>query len=167
MDGMKTITFLLLGTNLGDRKKNLIVARQAIESSVGTISKQSSLYKSAAWGKTNQPEFYNQAIEVLTPLSPEDVLQEILFIEQTMGRRREEKWGERIIDIDILLYGNEIIATPDLVVPHPEMANRKFALKPLAEIAAHTVHPLLKIKIQKLLEQCRDPLAVSKIIDPL
>ena len=167
MDGMKTITFLLLGTNLGDRKKNLIVARQAIESFVGGISKESSLYETAAWGRTDQPEFYNQAIEVLTTLSPEDVLQKVLFIEQTMGRRRLEKWGERIIDIDILLYGNEIIATPDLTVPHPEMANRKFALKPLAEIAGDTVHPLLKIKIQELLEQCRDPLAVSKIIDAL
>ncbi len=167
MDGMKTITFLLLGTNLGDRKKNLIVARQAIESFVGWISKESSLYETAAWGRTNQPEFYNQAIEVLTTLSPEDVLQKVLFIEQTMGRRRQEKWGERIIDIDILLYGNEIIATPDLTVPHPEMANRKFALKPLAEIAGDTMHPLLKIKIQELLEECRDPLAVSKIMDAL
>jgi 2-amino-4-hydroxy-6-hydroxymethyldihydropteridine diphosphokinase len=163
MTGMKTITFLLLGTNLGDRKKNLMTAREAIKTLVGQISKESSLYETAAWGKTNQPEFINQALEVLTALTPAEVLQKIFFIEQTMGRTRLEKWGERIIDIDILLYGNEIINAPALIVPHPEIANRKFALQPLAEIASETEHPLLKIKIRELLQKCRDPLSVSKV----
>src|SRR3989337_688808 len=105
---MKHITFLLLGTNQGDRKKNLTFARNAIELSVGPILKASFLYQTAAWGKTDQPDFLNQALEVETLLPPEEVLDEILSIEQTMGRRREEKWGERIMDIDILLYENEI-----------------------------------------------------------
>lgn len=162
---MKTITFLLLGTNLGNRKKNLALARNSIELSVGSILKASSLYETAAWGKTDQPAFLNQAIQVETTLGAEQALKKILAIEKKMGRIREEKWGERIIDIDILLFGNEIIESPALTVPHPQLANRKFALESLNEIAADTEHPILKIKIREMLERCSDKLAVSRISD--
>jgi len=162
---MKKITFLLLGTNLGDRKKNLSIARNAIEVSVGTILKASSIYQTAAWGKTDQPEFLNQALEVQTSLSPEEVLAEILKIENTMGRTRDQHWGERIIDIDILLFEKEMISSTALKIPHPELAGRRFALAPLAEIAGGVTHPVLQLTIQEVLAQCPDLLEVHRILD--
>lgn len=160
---MKYITFLLLGTNQGDRKKNLTFARNAIEVSVGVIVKASSIYQTAAWGKTDQPDFLNQALEVETDAPAEKVLAEILSIEKTMGRKREEKWGERIMDIDILLYESQILDSPQLMIPHPELPNRRFALEPLTEIAGDVTHPMLKLKIREMLEKCLDPLEVHRI----
>jgi len=161
---MKKITFLLLGTNLGDRKKNLATARKAIEVSVGTILKASSIYQTAAWGKTDQPDFLNQALEVQTALPAEDVLAEILKIEHTMGRTRDEQWGERIIDIDILLFEKEFISSTALKIPHPELANRRFALEPLVEIGGDVTHPGLQLTIREMLEQCPDVLEVRRIL---
>jgi 2-amino-4-hydroxy-6-hydroxymethyldihydropteridine diphosphokinase len=160
---MKTITFLLLGTNLGDRKKNLASARNALESSIGRIQKSSSIYQTAAWGKTDQPDFFNQAIAIETELSSQKMLEEILNIELQMGRRREEKWGQRVIDIDILLYGDQVVNTSALTIPHPQLPNRKFALEPLAEIAGKVQHPVLKIEIGEMLVKCGDALPVSRI----
>jgi len=162
---MKKITFLLLGTNLGDRKKNLTIARNAIEVSVGAILKASSIYQTAAWGKTDQPDFLNQALEIQTSLSPEEVLAEILKIEYTMGRTRDQHWGERIIDIDILLFEKEMISSTALKIPHPELASRRFALEPLAEIAGDVTHPVLQLTIQEMLAQCPDLLKVHRILD--
>ena len=162
---MKTITFLLLGTNLGDRKKNLSTARNAIEVSVGTILKVSSIYETAAWGKTDQPDFLNQALEVQTALSAEDVLVEILKIERAMGRRREQPWGERVIDIDILLFERKMISSSTLTIPHPQLQNRRFALEPLAEIASDVTHPLLQLTIQEMLARCSDLLKVRRILE--
>ena len=162
---MKKITFLLLGTNLGDRKKNLSVARNAIEVSVGTILKASSIYQTAAWGKTDQPDFLNQALEVQTALSAEDVLAEILKIERAMGRRRDQQWGERIIDIDILLFERKIMSSSALTIPHPQLQNRRFALEPLAEIGSDVTHPILQLTIQEMLAQCSDLLEVRRILD--
>ena len=162
---MKKITFLLLGTNLGDRKKNLATARKAIEVSVGTILKTSSIYQTAAWGKTDQPDFLNQALEVQTALPAEEVLAEILKIERAMGRTRDQHWGERIIDIDILLFEKEMISSTTLKIPHPELANRRFALAPLAEIGGDVAHPLLQLTIREMLEQCPDLLEVRRIFD--
>ena len=162
---MKKITFLLLGTNLGDRKKNLATARKAIEVSMGTILKTSSIYQTAAWGKTDQPDFLNQAVEVQTALPAEDVLAEILKIERTMGRTRNQHWGERIIDIDILLFEKEMISSTTLKIPHPELANRRFALEPLAEIGGDVTHPLLQLTIREMLEQCPDLLEVHRVFD--
>ncbi len=161
---MKSTTFLLLGTNVGDTKKNLTTARNAIELSIGPILKASSLYRSKAWGKTDQPDFLNQAIQVETGLQAHELLEQILREEQSMGRIRTEKWSERIIDIDILLYGNGIVSSSSLIIPHPQLPNRRFALEPLAEIAPHFIHPVLGLTIVELLKQCADPLHVWRVV---
>lgn len=160
---MKNKTFLLLGTNLGDRKKNLTVARNTIELNVGPITKASTIYQTAAWGKTDQPEFLNQAVEVETELTATRVLKEILEAERIMGRMRSVKWSERLIDIDILFYGNLVVNTPELTIPHPQLPHRRFALVPLAEIAPDFIHPQLSLTIAGLLERCRDLLEVTAI----
>ncbi len=162
---MKHTTFLLLGTNLGDRKKNLTIARNTIELNVGTIVKASSIYETKAWGKTDQPDFLNQSLEVETELTPVAVLSEILEVEKVMGRMRGEKWSERLIDIDILLYDNATINSPDLTIPHPQLPNRRFALVPLSEIGGTRVHPILKVTIAELLERSPDSLEVHLVGD--
>jgi 2-amino-4-hydroxy-6-hydroxymethyldihydropteridine diphosphokinase len=159
---MATGVFLLLGTNLGDKKANLSKASVFI-SQLGDIIRSSSIYRTSAWGKTDQPDFYNQVVEIETTLAPHDLLNQILLIEKTMGRKRIEKWGERLIDIDLLLYNDEIIDAADLKVPHPQMVNRRFTLFPLAEIAGAFIHPVVKKNINALLEECSDTLAVVKV----
>ncbi|CAN5600237.1 2-amino-4-hydroxy-6-hydroxymethyldihydropteridinediphosphokinase [soil metagenome] len=155
--------FLLLGTNLGDRKQNLETARLFLKSSFIKIKSLSSLYESEPWGIARQPAFYNQAIEILTQLSPEKLLIFLKNIEQDMGRVQNERWKERIIDIDILYYQDKINDDPFLKIPHPEIPNRKFTLMPLNEIAPDFIHPILKLNQRELLELCDDPLEVNKI----
>jgi 2-amino-4-hydroxy-6-hydroxymethyldihydropteridine diphosphokinase len=160
---MNATVFLLLGTNMGDRNKNLAETLTAIAKGIGKIRKKSSVYETAAWGKTDQEPFYNQVIELETLLNPQQVLGELLAIEQKMGRKRMDPWGERIIDADILFYGDEIIKTNDLIVPHPQLTYRRFTLVPLNEIAPDLVHPIFQKKISELLNECPDKLSVEKI----
>lgn len=160
---MKTPFHILLGTNIGDRNKNLEVALLAIEREIGTIIKRSSVYQTDAWGKTDQAPFYNQVIELRTSLLPHDVLKELMLLEQKMGRRRTEVWGERLIDLDILLNGKEIIETSDLIIPHPQMVYRRFTLVPLNEIASEFIHPVFQKSISELLDSCVDKLRVMRI----
>ncbi|HTN07737.1 2-amino-4-hydroxy-6-hydroxymethyldihydropteridine diphosphokinase [Agriterribacter sp.] len=155
--------YLLIGGNMGDRKKQLEKAAVEIEKECGPIALLSHFYETAAWGKTNQPPFYNQALVVHTPLPALELLHAILSIETGMGRHRVEKFGARIIDIDILLFNDAEIHYPTLEVPHPQLANRRFALEPLAEIAPEVVHPVLKKTISRLLKECPDVLAVQKL----
>lgn len=152
--------FLSLGTNLGDRNQHLATARTWIEAKAGKIIKESAVYQTAAWGKTDQPDFYNQVIEIESILSPEDLLRTTLGIEADMGRIRTEVWGARTIDIDILLYSDIIVEREHLSIPHPRMNNRKFTLIPLAEIAPEVIHPVAKKTIRELLAICTDSLNV-------
>ncbi len=155
--------YLLIGGNMGNRRKQLEKAVKRIEKACGTIALQSHFYETAAWGKTDQPAFYNQALVIDTALPAFELLDAILHIENSMGRYRVEKFGPRIIDIDILLFNNELIHDPRLEVPHPQLANRRFALEPLDEIAPGVIHPVLKKTIHRLLKECTDPLAVRKL----
>ncbi|WP_443946565.1 2-amino-4-hydroxy-6-hydroxymethyldihydropteridine diphosphokinase [Pedobacter sp. AW1-32] len=159
-----TTAYLLLGGNLGDRAANLHLAVTLLEKRAGEITAKSSLYETAAWGKTDQPAFLNQAVALKTPLSALDLLQTALDIEQELGRIRKERWGERLIDIDIVLFGNEIIdVTNKLHIPHPHMHNRKFVMRPLSEIAPNMVHPVLKQTIDQILENINDELEVIRL----
>ena len=154
--------YLLTGGNLGNRKENLATAIDLIIRECGAIQKTSSLYETAAWGKTDQPAYLNQALEVNTSLTARQLMRCLLKVEETMGRIRKEKYGSRIIDIDILLFNEEIHNDQLLRLPHPEMQNRRFALLPLAEIAADVIHPVFNKSIATLLEECPDKLEVKK-----
>lgn len=155
--------FLLLGSNLGDRPQVLAAARGAIGEQGGSIAGQSAIYETAPWGITDQPAFLNQVIEISTSLLPEDLLRIILNIEHDLGRVRYERWGARVIDIDILYFGQTVMDSARLTLPHPRIQGRRFVLAPLAEIAPDFLHPLLQKTSSQLLEECPDTSAVSKI----
>lgn len=155
--------FLLIGGNLGDRAANLAQARDRIGQAIGTIRRTSAIYETAAWGLTDQPDFYNQALLVVTPLQPDALMHRILEIEAGMGRIRNERYGPRVIDIDILLYNNLVFQSPVVILPHPRMAERRFVLAPLEEIAPDIIHPQLHRTIRQLLLQVPDPSPVKKI----
>ena len=155
--------YLLIGGNLGNRKENLSNAISLINEQCGSLTRSSSIYETEAWGITDQPSFLNQALEISTSLSARQLMRKVLNIEEEMGRVRKEKLGPRIIDIDILLFENEIHDLRFLKIPHPEMQNRRFVLVPLAEINSSLQHPVLKKTIAELLEECPDNLEVTKI----
>jgi 2-amino-4-hydroxy-6-hydroxymethyldihydropteridine diphosphokinase len=161
---MNSGIFLLLGTNLGDRMINLSLACEHIASRIGKVLAVSSIYQTAAWGKTDQPDFYNQVIRVDTALPPHELLKTILNIELLMGRVRTERWGTRTIDIDILFYNDLQLNEPDLVIPHPGIPQRRFTLEPLAEIAGNFLHPASGKSIDTVLKECPDESVVSKIL---
>jgi 2-amino-4-hydroxy-6-hydroxymethyldihydropteridine diphosphokinase len=153
--------YLLTGGNLGNRLENLQNAFALIDEMAGSVSKKSSIYETAPWGVINQSSFLNQVLFCTTQLTAEQLLQTIILIETQLGRKRTEKMGPRIIDIDILFYNDAIIDLPELKVPHPEIANRRFVLEPLNEIAPAYIHPVLHKSITELLEACADPLDVK------
>ena len=155
--------YLLLGTNLGDKKANLKIAEGHISSIVGTIEAASSVYETAAWGMEDQPSFYNKVLRVKTDLDPVEVLMRLMRIEQKMGRVRLRKWGQRVIDIDILYFENKIIDLAGLIVPHKEIANRRFTLVPLVEMIPKSTHPITNISHEEMLEQCEDQLTVELV----
>lgn len=159
---MKT-AFLLTGGNLGNRLQNLEQAATLIEKNCGDIQQLSSVYKTAAWGFTDQPDFYNQAIALRTLLQPDALMQALLDIEKTMGRERSFKMAPRIIDIDILLIDDLVYQSELVTIPHPHLAARRFVLTPLAEIAGNIIHPVFHKTINELLVDCKDELTVHKI----
>jgi len=156
-------SYLSLGTNLGHRIDNLQYAIDEINNSVGHIRKISSVYKSKSWGFEGE-DFYNICLEISSSLSPEKMLKSVLQIEQKLGRLRHAQKGynNRIIDIDILLFDDEIIFYNDLKVPHPEMLKRKFVLVPLTEIAPNVIHPIVKKTILICLQNCADDGVIEK-----
>jgi 2-amino-4-hydroxy-6-hydroxymethyldihydropteridine diphosphokinase len=156
---------LLIGGNLGNRKENLAKAVSLINEQCGSLTRSSSIYETEAWGNTDQPSFLNQALEISTSLNARQLMRRVLKIEEEMGRVRKEKLGPRIIDIDILLFENEIHDLRFLKIPHPEMQNRRFVLVPLAEINSSLQHPVLKKTIAELLEKCPDNLEIKKLME--
>jgi 2-amino-4-hydroxy-6-hydroxymethyldihydropteridine diphosphokinase len=152
-----------LGSNLGNRNVFLNNAIAYIARDIAPVVKESAIYETQSWGKIDLPDYLNQVIMLQTTLSAQDVLQRILKIEIEMGRKRKEKWGSRIIDIDILFYGSEMINEPNLTVPHPELHNRRFTLEPLAMLAADFIHPVLNKSILELKNSLQDDLIVKKL----
>lgn len=155
-------TFLLLGGNIGDVEETLTKAKTFITDRIGSIKNSSALYETAAWGKVDQPAFLNQVIVLDCTLSPSDLLAATQEIEKLLGRVRHEHWGARTIDIDILFYGDVIMESQRLVIPHPQLHLRQFTLIPLSEVASDFIHPLMKKSIQTLLSECEDKLEVIK-----
>ncbi len=141
---------------MGEKLKNLKLAAEEISNHVGTIVLLSKIYYSEAWGNESQDHFLNQALKVETHLNPYETLHAILQIEKMMGRVRNEKWEPRLIDIDILLFNDEIIETEILRVPHPFLQERRFALVPLNEIIPEQIHPIFEMTISELLDICVD-----------
>jgi 2-amino-4-hydroxy-6-hydroxymethyldihydropteridine diphosphokinase len=153
---------LLIGGNLGDRTGHLQQAVEQIDKLVGKVEKTSALYETAAWGVTAQPHYLNQALLVSTDMDAQTLLQTVLEIEHQIGRIRRQKWGARVIDIDIIFYNDAVINLPALKVPHPQMQFRQFVLVPLQEIIPDWQHPVLHQSISTLLEQCTDQLPARK-----
>jgi 2-amino-4-hydroxy-6-hydroxymethyldihydropteridine diphosphokinase len=160
---MPNICYLHLGSNLGNKEANLAKAVSLIDERLGVISLKSRLYLTEAWGVKNQDSFINQAIKLITPFDPDSVLEQTQMIEKEMGRERILKWGPRTIDIDILFYNDDVIENEYLVIPHPHMADRKFVLAPMNEIAGDLFHPVLTKSISKLFKECNDPSEVMEL----
>jgi 2-amino-4-hydroxy-6-hydroxymethyldihydropteridine diphosphokinase len=149
---MKKLVYLSLGSNLGDREKHLCEAIDRLQD-LGVIGKISAFYETQPVEvQAEQPWFLNCALAMETELAPLEFLGRMLAVEQSMGRIRTQPKGPRTIDIDILLFGNDVLDTPELTVPHPAMHQRRFVLQPLAEIAQKVIHPLLKRPVRELLD---------------
>ncbi len=157
---MKTI--LLLGSNLENPQLQLIKAKKEL-ARIAILIKESSVYKTAAWGNTNQSDFYNQALLVEHEMEPIDFMKNIIEIEEGMGRKRIQKWEARIIDIDIIAMEQNIINSETLTVPHPHLQDRKFVLVPINEIAPDWEHPIFQKNIAQLVVECTDDLEVIKV----
>lgn len=157
--------FISLGSNLGEREKHLHTAIELIAGmSNSELVKTSGIYSTAAWGKTDQPDFLNMVIEIRTSLQPETLMKELLQLENKMGRIRDDRWGPRLIDMDILFYGDKVHRSGTLIIPHSELHKRKFVLVPLHEIAPGFIHPVSQKKVAEMLTECADQLAVTAAI---
>lgn len=159
--------FLLTGSNLGNRRRQLKNALIELEKCVGPIQQASAVYETEAWGKEGLPPHLNQAILIHTLLEPLELLETIHAIEEKLGRIRQEKWGVRVIDIDIIYFDSQVINLPSLTIPHPLMQERNFVLFPLSEIAPDFSHPLLLKTNKELLHLSSDPLKAVISMDLL
>ena len=155
--------YILLGANLGNPLGQIEQAKKLISSDIGKITVQSSVYETEAWGIEEQPPFFNQVLQIETSLTPTELLLACQNIEDGLGRVRKEKWGARVIDIDILYFNDEQIRVKNLVIPHPYLHFRKFTLVPLCEVAGEYLHPILHKTNKEILEANTDPLSVKKL----
>jgi 2-amino-4-hydroxy-6-hydroxymethyldihydropteridine diphosphokinase len=156
---------ILLGGNLSDRKKTIDTARQLLAEDLGPVAGRSSLYASEAWGKKDQPDFFNQVVVFESTKKPSEILKITTSVEKQLGRVRHEKWAERLIDIDILFYGNEVVEEKELKIPHPHIHERRFTLEPLVEIMPQYLHPVKGVTMRELLADCEDTGWVEKLED--
>ncbi|MCI2229193.1 2-amino-4-hydroxy-6-hydroxymethyldihydropteridine diphosphokinase [Polaribacter sp. MSW13] len=165
---IQRITYLSLGTNQGNKLENLQKAINLIDNEVGAIKKISSIYKTASWGFEGD-DFYNICIKISTYQQPETLINSLLKIENELGRQRSntKEYQNRNIDIDILLFDDEIIFSKMLIVPHSKMLDRKFVMVPLSEIAENIIHPIAKKQIKVCLQNCTDSSEIHKIEEQL
>lgn len=163
---MKSVSFILLGTNMGDRESLLESAIKHIGERCGDVIACSKIYETEPWGFKAENNFLNQVVKLETRLLPYELLKELLSIEAVLGRRRIEGvcgYQSRPMDLDILYYDDIIVDEVDLILPHPRLHLRRFSLLPLCDIASDFVHPLLRKTNMKLLEECEDVSAVTVI----
>lgn len=150
-------TYIILGSNMGNRQQSLERASGTIHAEVGPVLNQSSIYETEPWGFDHPNKFLNQVLEVETSMDPESLLHRLLEVEKMAGRTRDvERYSPRTIDIDILFYNNLILNSKSLIIPHPRMENRKFALIPLCELTPSFRHPVLNKTVRQLLTDCKD-----------
>ncbi len=158
------LAYLGLGSNIGNKigyiRRSLVALSRLPKTK---ITKVSSLYETEPYGKKEQPWFINIVVEILTELSPLELFKKCKSIETKLGRQKRERWAEREIDIDILLYDDIVLSTPELQIPHPDMHNRRFVLIPLSEIAPNAIHPIFKKSISELLIECKDTTRIIHI----
>lgn len=151
------LIYLSLGSNLGHREQYLEEALEQIQNRIGGLESVSRYYESEPWGFSSENRFYNCCISLRTAIGPLRLMELLLEIEQEMGRHRKgTAYSDRVIDIDLLLYGDKQLDLPGLTLPHPSMGDRRFVLAPLAEIASEVIHPVTEISISKMLHLCPD-----------
>jgi 2-amino-4-hydroxy-6-hydroxymethyldihydropteridine diphosphokinase len=147
--------YLAFGSNIGESMKTIEMAFALLEQNQMKITKRSSIYETEPYGYKDQPNFVNGAVEIETELCCREVLKSILDIELKLGRVRTIHWGPRVIDLDIILYNNEIYCEEDLIVPHPDMQNRDFVLKPMNDLCPDFIHPILKKSMKEMLQDLK------------
>ena len=156
--------YLSLGSNLGDKLQNIEAAIELIGRQLGSHLEVSRIFESTPWGYSSENLFYNCCLSIVTRLEPLPLMEEILSIEKTLGRKRGvEGYSDRLIDIDLLFYEEEILDHPQLKVPHPSLEQRRFVLEPLSDIAPNLVHPIEGITVREMLKRCTDP-GVIKVL---
>lgn len=153
---MKHVAYILLGSNMGDRKQKLQQAMERIAKDAGSVTSSSSIYETEPWGVKEQAFFLNQVIEIKTEMAPAELLMALKKTEEAIGRTGQTKWGPREIDIDILYYDELIIDTENLKIPHPQIPNRNFVLIPLMEIAGDYIDPLTQRTVDDIYDQSKD-----------
>lgn len=160
---MEKVVFVI-GGNLGNRVELIEQSNKMLRENFSTPLLSSSVFETAAWGNLSEGDYLNQVLVFQTDLDPEAVLIIIQDIENQLGRKREEKWGNRTMDIDILYFGQQVIQNQNLIIPHPFISRRRFVLEPLVEILPNFIHPVLKVSNSKMLETCTDTSSAIRLI---
>ncbi|MEO6169199.1 MAG: 2-amino-4-hydroxy-6-hydroxymethyldihydropteridine diphosphokinase [Chitinophagales bacterium] len=155
--------YLLLGTNVGDRQQHLQHGLEKIKTTAGDFQQVSSVYETEPWGVVNQDDYLNMVVEIKTFFSPEELFKQLKAIETAEGRTDATKYAPRTLDIDVLFYDDLVLESEYLIIPHPRLHLRRFVLKPLEEIAASLIHPLLGKSIRELLKECGDYKNVRRV----